>query len=93
MKAITTSNNSLAPLISYYGCKIRLKFNGSILRQTKVTYMHKNAVNIYIVYELAGFSSHSDDPTLKKCLFGAVTLTKNTDIDQYRYSGYEIGFN
>ena len=55
--------------------------------------MHKNAVNISIVYELAGSSSHSDDPTLKNCLFGAVTLTKNVDIDQYRYSGYGIGFN
>ena len=55
--------------------------------------MHKNAVNISIVYELAGSSSHSDDPTLKNCLFGAVTLTKNVDIDQYRYSGYGIGFD
>ena len=38
-------------------------------------------------------SSHNDDPTLKNCLFGAVTLTKNTDIDKYRYSGYGIGFD
>ena len=26
-------------------------------------------------------------------MFGAVTLTKNTDIDKYRYSGYGIGFD
>ena len=32
-----------------------------------------------------------DDPTLKNCLIGAVTLTKNTDIDKYGYSGYGIG--
>ena len=38
IKPITTSDNSLALLISYYGYKIRLKFNGSILRQVKVTY-------------------------------------------------------
>ena len=38
-------------------------------------------------------SSHSNDPTLKKCFFGAVTLTKNTDIDKYGYSGYGIGFD
>ena len=31
--------------------------------------------------------------TLKICLFGAVTLTKNADIDKYRYSGYRIGFD
>ena len=50
-------------------------------------------VNIYIVYELTGSSSHSDDPMLKNCLFGAVTLIKNTDIDKYGYSGYGIGFD
>ena len=30
---------------------------------------------------------------MRNCLFGAVTLTKNTDIDEYRYSGYGIGFD
>ena len=92
-KPPTTSNNSLAPLIDYYGYKIRVKFNVSILRQPKVSYTHEKAVNIYIVYELAGSSSHSDDPALKNCLFGAVTLTKNADIDKYGYSGYGIGFD
>ena len=38
-------------------------------------------------------SFHDDDPTLKNCLFGAVTLTKNTDINKYGYSGYGIGFH
>ena len=37
-------------------------------------------------------SSYNNDPTFKKCLFGAVTLTKNTDIDKYGYSGYGTGF-
>ena len=50
-------------------------------------------VNIYIVYELGASASHIDDPALKNCLFGAVTLTKNADIDNYGYSGYGIGFN
>ena len=26
-------------------------------------------------------------------MFGAVTLTKNADIDMYKYSGYGIGFD
>ena len=30
---------------------------------------------------------------MKNCLFGAVTLTKNADIDNYGYSGYGIGFD
>ena len=38
-------------------------------------------------------SSSDSDPTLKNCLFGAVTLTKNADIEKYKYSGYGIGFD
>ena len=93
IKPPPTSDNSLTPLIDYYGYNIRVKFNGSILRQPKVSYTHEKAVNIFIVYELAGSSSHSDDPTLKNCLFGAVTLTENDDFDKYGYCGYGIGFD
>ena len=50
-------------------------------------------MNIYIVYELGGSSSHVNDPTPKNCLFGAVTLTKNADIDKYGYPGYGIGLD
>ena len=32
IKPPTTSDNSLTPLIDYYSCNIRVKFNGSILR-------------------------------------------------------------
>ena len=38
-------------------------------------------------------SSHNSDPTLKNCLFSAVTLTKNVDIDKCVYCGYGIGFD
>ena len=31
--------------------------------------------------------------TWESVLFGAVRLTKNTDIDKYGYSGYGIGFD
>ena len=56
--------------------------------------MHsKNVVNISIVYEVGASGSNNSDPTLKNCLFGAVTLTKNADIDKYGYSGYGIGFD
>ena len=46
-----------------------------------------------MVYKLGASHSNIDDPTIKNCLFGAVTLTKNADIDKYRYSGYGIGFD
>ena len=93
IKAISTSDNSLNPTLSYYGTKIRVKFTGGYLKQPKISYTHGKVVNIYIVYELGASSSHNNDPTLKNCLFGAVTLTKNVDIDKYGYYGYGIGFD
>ena len=45
------------------------------------------------MYGLGASSPHRDDPTLKNCLFDAVTLTKNADINKYKYSGYGIGFD
>ena len=91
-KAPTTSDNSLTPESNYYGNKTRVKFNRSCLQQSKVSYTHENVVNIFIVYELGASGCHNNDPTLKNCLSGAVTFTKNTDIDKYGYSGYGIGF-
>ena len=49
-------------------------------------------VNIYIVYEISRNINISDYPTLENCLFGTVKLTKDTDINQCKYSGYVIGF-
>ena len=72
---------------------MRVQFIGDCLKQSKITYTHKKVVNIYIVYESSASSSHFDDPTLKNVSFGAVTLTKNADIDKYGYSGYGIGFD
>ena len=60
---------------------------------SKLAYTHKTIVNIYIVYELGASTSNDNDPTLKNCLFGPVALTKNADIDNYGYSGHEIGFD
>ena len=93
IKPPTTSDNSLTPAVSFYGTKTRVKFTGSCLKQPKISYTHGKVVNIYIVYELGASSSHNNDPTLRNCLFGAVTLTKNADFDKYGYSGYGIRFD
>ena len=93
IKPSTTSDNSLTPRLNYYGNKMRLKFTGSCLKQSVISYTHGTIVNIYIVYELGASTSHNNDPTLKNSLFGAHTLSKNTDIDMYKYSGYGIGFD
>ena len=93
IKPPATSDNSLTPALNYYDTKTRVKFTGSCLKQPKFTYTHKTIVNIYIVYELGASTSNDNDPTLKNCLFGAVTLTKNAGIDKYKYSGYGIRFD
>ena len=48
---------------------------------------------MYIVYEISKNYNISSYPTLENYLFGAVSLTKNADIDRYKYSGYGIGFD
>ena len=94
IKPPSTSDNSLTPALSYYrASKIRVKFTESCLKQDKVTFNHGKVVNTYIVYELGASSSSNSNPTKNICLSGAVTLTKNVDIDKYRYSGYGIGFD
>ena len=93
IKPPSTSDNSLTPGVSYCDTKTRVKFTGSCLKQPKISYTHRQVVNMYIVYELGASNTHNNDPTLKNCLFGAVTWTKNADIDKYGYSGYGIGFD
>ena len=94
IKPPITSDNSLTPTLNYhYASKVRVKFTGSCLKQSVTSYTDRKIVNIYIVYELGASTSNNNDPTLKNCLFGAVTLTKNTDSDKYGYSGYGIGFD
>ena len=93
IKPPTTSDNSLTPVLNYYGTKTRVKFTGSCLKQPKISYTHGKVIDIYIIYELGASSTQNNDPTLKNCLSGAVTLTENDDINKYGYSGYGIGFD
>ena len=51
-------------------------------------------VKLFIFYEINLWDSGYDDyPTLEKCLFGAVKLVKSSDIYNYKYSEYGIGFD
>ena len=83
---------TLRPQLSYFGTKARVEIRGSCFKQDKITFNHKKIVNIYIVYELDKIYV-KNSPTLVNCLFGAVSLTKNADIDKYNYSGCGIGFD
>ena len=61
--APTTSNYKLNTQLSYFGTKTRAEFNGSCLKQGKITYDHGKIVNIYIVYEISKKSNISSYPT------------------------------
>ena len=63
------------------------------MKRDKVAFNHGKVVDIYVVYGISKSFDTSDYPTLENCLFGTVTLTKNADIDRYKYSGYGIGFD
>ena len=93
LDSITAPNHKITPELSFYGTKTKVEFNGSCLKQDKVTYNHKKIVNIYIVYEISKNYSINSYPTLENFMFGIVSLTKNTDIDKYKYNGYGIGFD
>ena len=93
INSIKTTNLSITLNVSYYGTYMRVEFKESCLKLYKVTFNHGKAVNIYTVYKISKSINISDYPTLENCLFGAVTLTKNAEIDKCKYSGYEIGFD
>ena len=58
IKPHATSDNSLTPVLNYYGTKTRVKVTGSCLKQSKISYTYGKVANIYIVYELGASSSH-----------------------------------
>ena len=89
----TTSNYKITSKLRHHGPQIRVEFNGSCLKQDKAIYNHGKIVSIYIVYGISMNYNICTYPTLENCLFGAVSLTKNSNIDQYKYSRYGIGFD
>ena len=58
-----------------------------------ITCNYGKIVNVIIVYEISKNFDISKYPTLENCLFRAVSLHKNADIDRCKYFGYGIGFD
>ena len=73
--ALTAGDYKINPELSYFGTKARVEFNGSCLKQDKVTYDHGKVVNIYNVSEVSRKINISNYPTLENCSFGAVIHT------------------
>ena len=80
-----SNSNFTVPKIVYDNGKIKVKFYGNLLKQNKVTCNLDPIVNICGVYRLTPkINLGGIGPTLQNCLFGAVKLTKNTDVDKYK---------
>ena len=93
IKPPTTTIKILNTLVDYVGTRVNVKFHGDCLKQEEITFNHGKIVNIYIAYEIERSVNIISYPPLENCLFGAVKLTKRIDVDQYKYSGYGIGFD
>ena len=95
VKPPTAPSNSLTPKLKrIHNSKIAVEFHGSYLKQDKVTFSLKSEINLFIVYRLDVWSRDLNTKfTLGGCLFEAVKLTKNADLDKYGYRGYDIGFD
>ena len=78
-----TSTDKSATKTIYDNARIKVRFNGDLLRPV---------VNIYIVYETTP-DTKTSNITLENCLFGAIKITENSDVNKYKYSGYGIGFD
>ena len=74
IKPPTTSNNSLTPILNYYGPKIKVSFNRNCLKQNRVTFNHGKIVNIYIVYKIIKIANingnRKSNLTVENALFG-----------------------
>ena len=57
----TTSDNSLAPVLSYICNKKGVKFDGGCLKQIKVTFIDGTIGSIYIVHEIIFSDSNNSD--------------------------------
>ena len=85
MESIKTNNYFLNPRMNLYNMrKIRIKFTGRFLNKFPPAILHRNIVNIYIIYEITSNYSDINYPGLENCLFRSIKLTKNADIDIHK---------
>ena len=58
-------DNTLAPELIYYGQRMYVKFNGSCLKQDKVTFNHGKIVNMYIFSTLKSSLIYDENIKIK----------------------------
>ena len=90
---ITKSNSNFAPTFFDHHSLPGINFNEHCLIKNNI-FIPKMVINLYISYTLGPHLRNlNTDFTLSHSLFGFVKLTKNVDLDKYKYTGYGIGFD
>ena len=92
-KYITKSDSNVVPNFVDHQVLPGINFNRYCLISNNIT-IPKKVTNISISYTLNQWPRDlNTDFTIGSCLFGSVKLTKNTDLDKYKYSSLGIGFD
>ena len=93
IETITKSDSNFAPTFVDHHLLPDISFNGPCLIKNFIS-TPKKVINLYISYALSPpLSNLNTYFTLGNCLLGSVKLTKNTDLDKDKYSGYGIEFD
>ena len=79
-KPPATSSNNLGPALSYIAVRTRVKFDGTCLKQDKITFTHGNVVNVSSFYEKFFFGVRNDE---KKRSF--TIMVRNDDKSKHKY--------
>ena len=92
IETMTKSDSNFAPTFVDHHLLPDINFNGPCLIKNIIS-IPKKVINLYISCILGPpLSNLNTDFTLGNCLLGSVKLTKNTDLDKDKYSGYGIEF-
>ena len=89
---ITKSDSNFAPTFVDHHLLPDMNFNeNSLIKNISIP---KKVIYLYISYTLGPqLRNLNIDFTLGNCLFGSAKLTKNADLDKYKYTGYRIRFD
>ena len=97
MKAVKNTKNEM-PILKN-GEKLYVYLKGNHFQQNYVLttsndhVINDNVIYIYMVYKLDPIATIRDTTTIQNALFGAMQITKNADINKYKYKGYGVCFD
>ena len=90
---ISKSDSNFAPTFADHHLLPDMTFNAHCLITNNIS-IPKKVKNLYFSYKLGPqLRNLNTDFTLGNYLFGSVKLTKNADLDKYKYNSYGIGFD